>query len=116
MFGVGAVLGDSLEPYTASVTTFDRAQGTGANNYGRYSNKEFDAAIKSASRTLNEKEREELQRKAARIAAEDVALIPVHNAKAAWRCRSSARGSAAPWLFCGRHSPRSVPISLLADR
>jgi peptide/nickel transport system substrate-binding protein len=87
MFGVGAVLGDSLEPYTASVATFDKALGTGANNYGRYSNKEFDAVILSASRTLDGKEREELQRKAARLAAEDVALIPVHNAKAAWGLR-----------------------------
>ena len=87
MFGVGAILGDSLEPYTAVVHTFDKALGTGANNYGRYSNKEFDAAIRSASRTLNDKEREELQRTAARLAAEDVAVVPVHNAKAAWGLR-----------------------------
>ena len=87
MVGIGAVLGDSLEPSTAVVYTFDKALGTGANNYGRYSNKEFDAAIRSAAKTLNEKERQELQRKAAKLAAEDVAVIPVHNAKAAWGLR-----------------------------
>ncbi|WP_457281998.1 ABC transporter substrate-binding protein [Polaromonas sp. P5_D5] len=87
MCGIGAVLGDSLEPYTAVVHTFDKALGTGANNYGRYSNKEFDAAIRSASKTLSEKEREELLRTAARVAAEDVAIVPVHNAKVAWGLR-----------------------------
>lgn len=87
MFGTGAVLGNSLEPSNAVLHTYNKAAGTGANNYGRYSHKEFDATIQKAGKTVDSKAREELQKAAARIVAEDAGVIPIHNAKASWALR-----------------------------
>jgi len=84
MHGIGAVTGDSLSSLGAVVHTFDKKLGMGANNYGRYSNKEIDALLDKASGVMNEQEREDLQKAAAKLAVEDVGVIPIHFVKSAW--------------------------------
>ncbi len=85
--GIGAVTGDSLQPMLSTVQTFDPKANSGPNNRGRYSNAELDALLNKAARTLDEKEREEAQKAAARLAAADVAIIPIHHLKASWAVR-----------------------------
>jgi peptide/nickel transport system substrate-binding protein len=85
--GTGAVTGDSLQLLMSLVHTQDKKAGTGANNYGRYSNKEIDALIDKASRTLDDNARAELQKAAAKAAVDDVALIPLINVRAEWAFR-----------------------------
>lgn len=87
MYGVGGNTGDSLQPMMLTVASFDRALNTGVNNRGRYSNKELDALITKASRTMDAAARDDLQKSATRMAIDDVAIIPIHHLKAAWALR-----------------------------
>lgn len=87
LLGIGAVTGDSFEPLMTLSVTHDKKSGTGANNRSRYSNKEIDALLEKAGNTFNEKEREELQQQAARLAMADVALIPIQHVTAGWALR-----------------------------
>jgi peptide/nickel transport system substrate-binding protein len=84
MIGIGAVTGDSLQPMVATLNSFDAKAGTGANNFGRYSNKDFDALIRKANESLNPAEREQLQRQAAEVAMSDFAVLPIQHLKAVW--------------------------------
>ena len=85
--GVGAVTGDSLQPLTSVVHTQDKKAGSGANNYGHYSNKEIDALIDKAAQTMDEGVRSELQKTATKAAVDDGAVVPLVNIKAAWAFR-----------------------------
>jgi peptide/nickel transport system substrate-binding protein len=85
ILGVGATTGDSLQPLSSVVHSQDK--NAGGNNYGRYSNKELDALIDKAERTMDEQARSELQKAAAKAAVEDGALIPLINIKATWAFR-----------------------------
>lgn len=87
LMGIGAVTGDSLQPMTANVSSYDKSKGTGTNNYGRYSSKELDALIAKASLTLDPKAREDAQKAAARLLADDLGIIPIHSLKASWAIR-----------------------------
>jgi peptide/nickel transport system substrate-binding protein len=87
MLGIGAVTGDSLTPLMAVTHTHDAAKGEGANNYGRYSNPKLDDLIDRAARTISPREREELQKAAARVLAEDLGIVPIHHLNAAWALR-----------------------------
>lgn len=87
MYGIGSGIGDSLQPMQLTVASFDRTLGMGVNNRGRYSNKELDALLTKASRTMDPGAREESQKAAARMAMEDAAIIPIHFLKAAWAVR-----------------------------
>lgn len=87
MLGIGAVTGDSLQPMVATVASYDPKAGLGANNSGRYSNKDLDALILKAAQTMNPAEREQAQRDAAKVLAADVGTVPLHNLKAVWAFR-----------------------------
>jgi peptide/nickel transport system substrate-binding protein len=87
MMGIGAVSGDSLQPMVAVLHTQDAKAGTGQNNVTRYSNPRLDALIDQAGRTISPPEREALQREAARLAAQDLGVIPLHHLKASWAFR-----------------------------
>jgi peptide/nickel transport system substrate-binding protein len=87
LLGIGAVTGDSYEPLMTLSATHDKTKGTGANNRARYSNVEIDALLEKAGNTFNEKEREELQQQAAKLAMADVALIPIQHVTAGWALR-----------------------------
>lgn len=87
MLGIGAVTGESLSPLIAIAHSHDPKTGVGANNRGRYSNKEMDALIATAAKTLDAGAREESLRKAARLNASDIGVIPVHHVNASWAFR-----------------------------
>lgn len=87
MMGFGAVSGDSLQPLIALAQTRDLKAGTGQNNYGHYSNPQLDALIAQAGKTISPAEREDIQRRAARMLMEDLGVVPVHHIKAAWAFR-----------------------------
>ena len=85
--GNGAVTGDSLTGLSSMIHTIDKQAGWGVSNYGRYSNKEVDALIEKASRTIDEKARAEIQKQAAKIALNDGAIIPILHLTAGWAMR-----------------------------
>jgi peptide/nickel transport system substrate-binding protein len=87
MLGIGAVTGESLAPLIAIAHTHDPKTGSGANNRGRYSNKDLDALIDTAAKTLDAAAREDGLRSAARLNASDVGVIPLHHLKASWASR-----------------------------
>ncbi len=69
---------DGSHPLRNILATVTREKGWGASNRGRYSNPEVDSLLDQALVELDEKRREELLIRAQRIAAEDVAVIPLH--------------------------------------
>lgn len=87
MLGIGAVTGESLAPLMAIAHSHDPKTGAGANNRGRYSNKDLDALIDTAAKTLDAGAREESLRSAARVNATDIGVIPLHHLKASWAFR-----------------------------
>jgi peptide/nickel transport system substrate-binding protein len=87
MLGVGAVTGEALAPLLAVAHTHDPKSGAGANNRGRYSNKELDALITTAVRTLDSVARDQALREAARLNAADIGIVPLHHLKASWAYR-----------------------------
>nr|WP_040502015.1 ABC transporter substrate-binding protein [Herbaspirillum sp. YR522] len=89
LVGNGAVTGDSLTGLVSSVHSFDKAKVTGVSNYGRYSNKEVDDLIDKAAATTDEKAREQLQQKAASLALNDGAIIPLLHLNSAWAMKKT---------------------------
>ena len=68
--------------------TFDPARGTGAGNYGRYSNPAFDKILAAASITLDDGARAALVARAYELAlGQDVAAIPMLFQITAWGMR-----------------------------
>lgn len=65
----------------------DRARGYGAWNWGRYSNAGLDRLVTRALATVDRGKREAIARAAARLVAQDVALIPLHHQMATWAMR-----------------------------
>ena len=76
--GWGADTGEMSNSLVALVATPDPKTGMGHTNRGRYSNPEVDALIKEAQRTVDDAKREEILRKASKLAMADVPLIPLH--------------------------------------
>jgi peptide/nickel transport system substrate-binding protein len=86
-FGWGAATGEASSPLRSLVATVDPARGLGASNRGRYSNAEFDAALALALRTIDDARREDLLRRATRIAIADTAIVPLYYQVNVWALR-----------------------------
>jgi peptide/nickel transport system substrate-binding protein len=69
------------------LATFDREAGTGAFNRSRYSNREFDAALKKALSEFDERKRSDALAAAARIAFNDTAIVPLYWQVVHWAAR-----------------------------
>ena len=76
--GWGADTGEMSNSLIALVVTPDAKTGMGHTNRGRYSNQEVDALVAEAQRTIDDRKREEILRKASKIAMADFAVIPLH--------------------------------------
>jgi peptide/nickel transport system substrate-binding protein len=63
-----------LNPLMAS---FNAAAGLGTGNRGRWSNLQFDTLLDSAYHTFDNARRDTMLQQAAKIASDDVAVIPV---------------------------------------
>ncbi|PWS36993.1 ABC transporter substrate-binding protein [Falsiroseomonas bella] len=78
---------DGSHPMRNIIGTVSREKGWGASNRGRYSNPELDALLDQALVELDEKKREEMLIRIQRMAAEDVAVIPIHIQTNIWAMR-----------------------------
>ena len=87
LVGWGSGTGEPSSPLGALLHTYDKEKGYGGTNRGRYSNKEFDAALEEALRTVDRKKHEALLIKATDIAMTDLGIIPLHFQVAIWAMR-----------------------------
>ena len=78
IFGFGTTTPDSTIGLMNVLATFDKEAGLGAFNRSRYSNREFDAALKLSLTEFNEPKRLASLREATRIAFNDVAVVPLY--------------------------------------
>jgi peptide/nickel transport system substrate-binding protein len=96
LFSFGVTTGESSLGYRNVLGTYDEDRGWGSNNRFRYSNPEFDAALEAAFGAFDDAEREGHLQEAARIAAEDVALIPLYWEGNNWAIREGLTFTPSP--------------------
>ena len=82
--GWGADSGEMSNSLNSLVLTPDPKTGLGPTNRGRYSNPEVDALVIEAQRTIDDPKREELLRKASKLAMGDYAITPLHIEVTPW--------------------------------
>ena len=87
LLGLSAVTGNSITPLATTIHSADKRLGAGGNTLGRYRNLEVDALIDQAAATVDAAEREALQKRAATMALNDSAIVPLLHLKAAWAMR-----------------------------
>lgn len=87
LVGWGSGTGEPSSPLGALLHTYDKEKGFGNTNRGRYSNKEFDATLEEALRTVDRKKHEQLLIKATEISIGDLGIIPLHFQVAIWAMR-----------------------------
>ena len=85
--GWGSSTGEAGSFLISVIGTFDRAAQRGAANAARYSNPELDALTDRAATLLPLEERAAVLRQAIRVAADDVAMVPLFNITNAWATR-----------------------------
>ncbi|WP_376088694.1 ABC transporter substrate-binding protein [Roseomonas sp. CCTCC AB2023176] len=78
---------DGSHPLRNIIGTVSSERGWGASNRGRYSNPEIDALIVESLSELDNEKREQILVRAQRMAAEDVAVIPLHIQTNIWASR-----------------------------
>jgi peptide/nickel transport system substrate-binding protein len=104
LLGWGTESGEQGSSLRSLLATFDPAKGMGVTNRGRYSNPEMDKVLSTALVTIDEKKREALIQKAAEMAMNDTALIPVHYEVSTW---ASSKGY--------RYNPRTDQYTLAME-
>jgi peptide/nickel transport system substrate-binding protein len=87
IFGFGTTTPDSTIGLMNVLATFDKDAGLGAFNRSRYSNAQFDAALKRALTEFNEAKRLASLREATRIAFNDVAVVPLYWPTVHWAAK-----------------------------
>lgn len=85
--GWATTSGELGQPLRDVLMTHDRVGGTGTVNFGRYSNRTLDRLAAEALGTVDRSAREEKLRAAARLVAEDVAIIPLFFDPLLWAMR-----------------------------
>jgi peptide/nickel transport system substrate-binding protein len=91
LLGWGTESGEQGSSLRSLLATYDAAKGMGVTNRGRYSNPELDGLIAQAMSTIDDKKREALIQKAAEIAMNDTALIPIHYEVSTWATMKNHR-------------------------
>ena len=88
--------GEASSPLTALMATYDRERGMGQSNRGRWSNADFDAALGSALRTMDDDKRAAFYGRAAEVAVTEMGVVPVYFTINSWASRQgltyAARG------------------------
>ncbi len=87
LVGWGAGTGEPSSPLGALLHTYDKAKGFGLANRGRFSNKEMDAVLEEALRTVDREKHKQLLIKATEIAMKNVGIIPLHYQVSVWGLR-----------------------------
>ncbi len=85
--GWGSSTGEAGSFLISVIGTFDRAAQRGAANAARYSNPALDALTDRAATLLALEDRAAVLRQAIRLAADDVAVVPLFNITNAWATR-----------------------------
>lgn len=85
---------DGSHPMRNIIGTVDPQRGWGASNRGRYSNARLDAMLAESLTELDEGRRERMLIEIQRMAAEDVAVIPLHIQTNIWAMRRNLQHSA----------------------
>ena len=78
LVGWGSGTGEPSSPLGALLHTYDKESGYGSTNRGRFSNKEMDAALEEALRSVDREKHKNLLIKATEIAMREVGIIPLH--------------------------------------
>jgi peptide/nickel transport system substrate-binding protein len=78
IFSFGTTTPDSTIGLQNVLATYDREAGMGTFNRSRYSNPQFDAALRRSLTEFDEKKRLAALREATRIAFEDVGIVPLY--------------------------------------
>ena len=92
MLGWGSYAADLA--LRALLMTPNTDKGTGAWNWGRYSNPKMDSLIEAALDTTDDAKREAIAREAAALAASDVAIIPLYHQKVTWAMKKTIKYTA----------------------
>ena len=101
IMGYGAPTMDAFAPMQAVARSVNSSStSSGANNWGRYANPQFDALMDKIGREADTKVRDGFVREALAIVRDDLGLIPLIQAAHAWAMRSNVE---APFV------PDSVP-------
>lgn len=79
--------GEPSSTLVSLMATYDPAKGMGASNRGRWSNAEYDTALQTALRTLDDAKRNALYAKAAEVAIAEMGMIPVYFTINTWATR-----------------------------
>jgi peptide/nickel transport system substrate-binding protein len=87
MLGWGSYAADLA--LRALVMTPNADKGSGAWNWGRYSNPKVDKLIEQSLDTVDDKKREALAREAGNVAGTDVAVIPLYHQIATWAMKKN---------------------------
>ncbi|MGD8292299.1 MAG: ABC transporter substrate-binding protein [Desulfobacterales bacterium] len=87
LVGWGAGTGEPSSPLGALLHTYDKEAGYGGTNRGRFSNKEMDAALEEAMRSVDREKHKNLLIKATEIAMREVGIIPLHYQVNIWAMR-----------------------------
>ena len=87
VFSFGTTTPDSGIALTNVLATHDETKGTGVFNRVRYANPRFDEALAAALAEFDEPTRNDMLARAARIAFEDVAIVPLYWQVVHWAAR-----------------------------
>jgi len=87
LVGWGAGTGEPSSPLGALLHTYNKETGFGLTNRGRYSNKELDAVLEEALRTVDREKHKQLLIKATEIGISDLGIIPLHYQVSVWGLR-----------------------------
>lgn len=85
--GWGAATGENSSPLKGLLATFDKGQGLGGSNRGRYSSKAFDDALDAALKTIDLDQVRDGLAKATDIALADAAIVPILYPLNTWATR-----------------------------
>jgi peptide/nickel transport system substrate-binding protein len=97
LVGFGTTSGDSLRGLRQVMATYDKENGVGTFNRGRFSNNAFDELIAKASATFDETQKAELLEQAAQIGFEqEQAILPLYFEQLIWGMDSDIEMSTRP--------------------
>ena len=91
LVGWGAGTGEASSPLKSLLHTYDKSQGFGASNRGRYSNSEVDVLVEEALATIDDAKRQDLLAKATEVAINDLGIIPLHYQVTTWAAKKGIR-------------------------
>src|SRR5438874_8449549 len=89
MVGWGASTGEASSPLRSLLATFNRENGLGAVNWGRYSNVKVDYLIEQALQQVDDENRKVMLQNATKLAMEDLGIMPIHFQFTIWATKKN---------------------------